>query len=72
MMSHVIISWQWLKIGISAMKKEDAKYNDAFHKTNLLTMEYYFNYELPKILSLKEIITKDQNTTIPGDIDYLN
>lgn len=72
MMSHVIISWQWLKIGTSALKNENMKYDDSFSKTNLLTMEYYFNYELPKILSLKEIITKDQNTTIPGDIDYLN
>jgi alkylation response protein AidB-like acyl-CoA dehydrogenase len=72
LLSHVVISWQWLKIGVSSLKKENSKYDDAFVKTNLLTMEYYFNYELPKILSLKEIITKDQNTTIPGDIDYLN
>ena len=72
LVSHVCISWQWLKIGISAMNNDDRKYDNAFKKTNLLTMEYYFNYELPKIVSLKEIITKDQNTTIPGEIDYLN
>jgi butyryl-CoA dehydrogenase len=72
LMSHLVISWQWLKIGIGAMKNENPMYDEKFHKANLLTMEYYFNYELPKIVSLKEIITKDQTTTIVGEIDYLN
>lgn len=71
MMGHVIISWQWLKIGIASLKEEN-NYPEANCKTNLLTLEYYINYELPKILSLKEIITKKQNTTIVGEIDYLN
>jgi alkylation response protein AidB-like acyl-CoA dehydrogenase len=71
MMGHVIISWQWLKIGIASLKAEN-NYPDANCKTNLLTLEYYINYELPKILSLKEIITKKQNTTIVGETDYLN
>ena len=69
LMSHVVISWQWLKIGITSLNSEQS---EEFTNANLLTLEYYFNYELPKINSLKEIITKEQTTTLQKDKDYLN
>ena len=70
LLSHVVISWQWLKIGIDS--SVNTKYSEAYHKGNILTMKYYFNYELPKIKSLSDIILRKEDVTIVDGEDYIN
>jgi butyryl-CoA dehydrogenase len=70
MMSLVVVSWQWLKIGISSHK--GGKYKDEFYKGNILAMKYFFEYELPKIDGLFEIIKKEDDITLMKDKDYIN
>ena len=72
LMSHVVISWQWLKIGIISTVNEDK--NIDMHRGNLLAMQYYFTYELPKINALSHTIMNAGDVTLKKDEneDYLN
>jgi len=70
LMSHVTISWQWLKMGLSSLESE--RFTDEFYKGNLLAMKYYFNYELPKINSLSDTIMNAENVTVFDGNDYIN
>ncbi len=68
--SHVAISWQWLKIGINSLESTD--YNENFNQGNILTMKYYFNYELPKINYLSDTILTAESVTVDDGNDYIN
>ncbi len=70
LVSHVVISWQWLRIGIKSV--QDSNYSEEFYKGNILAMRYYFNYELPKINSLSEIIKNSEDVTLTDDTKLLN
>ncbi len=71
MMSLVVVSWQWLKIGIKSLEEND--FNEDLNQGNILAMKYYFEYELPKIEGLFEIIRKEDDITLKkGDVDYIN
>lgn len=71
MFSHILISWQWLKISIESIESNDNTNRKLLYDSNIRTMEYYFNYELPKIYSLKEILTKPQTITLQAGEDLL-
>jgi len=68
--SHVAISWQWLKIGLNSL--ESGEYNEKFNNGNILTMKYYFNYELPKINYLSNTILTTEDVTSDDGNDYIN
>ncbi len=68
--SHVAISWQWLKIGLNSL--DSSNFNEEFNKGNILTMRYYFNYELPKINYLSNTILASEDVTIDDGNDYIN
>jgi butyryl-CoA dehydrogenase len=70
LISHVVISWQWLKMGIDSVT--GSKYKEDFYKGNILTMKYYFNYELPKISSLSDTIINSEDVTIADGNDWIN
>ncbi|HHH54082.1 MAG TPA: acyl-CoA dehydrogenase, partial [Bacteroidetes bacterium] len=71
MMSLVVVSWQWLKIGIASLAEND--FNEEMKQGNILAMKYYFEYELPKIEGLFEIIRKEDDITLKkDDVDYIN
>jgi len=53
--SIITIAWQWLLQGISvcqAMEKTVSKKEVAFYQGKLMTLRYFFAYELPKTESL--------------------
>ncbi|MBU1739943.1 MAG: acyl-CoA dehydrogenase [Proteobacteria bacterium] len=63
----VAVAWQWLKQGLAADKalaagpsEEDAK----FYQGKLLTMKYFFHYELPKTLGLAERLKEADGLTL--------
>ena len=56
MMSIDVIAWQWLKQGIAAKQAMVTQSPDGveldFYESKILTMKYFFHYEVPKTLGL--------------------
>ncbi|WMX16248.1 MULTISPECIES: acyl-CoA dehydrogenase [unclassified Aureispira] len=59
----VVIGWQWLKQGLVATQKLDAN-EDAFYQGKLYTMEYFFEYELPKTRGLLKTLKSQTSVTV--------
>ncbi len=68
--SHVVISWQWLKMGVVSIKAEGL--NESLRQGNILAMKYYFNYELPKIKYLSDTIISTDDVIVDDGKDYIN
>ncbi len=61
------IAWQWLKQSIVAQKALDAGASPEdtdFYKGKLMTMQYHFGYELPKIKGLAAVLTEAEGVTV--------
>ncbi|MEM7514674.1 MAG: acyl-CoA dehydrogenase C-terminal domain-containing protein, partial [Bacteroidota bacterium] len=58
MFSITAVAWQWLKMGIvakQAMLTQNPEGSEQeFYEAKLHTMKFFFHYELPKTLGLKE------------------
>lgn len=57
-----IIAWQWLKQGIAAVT--GSSFSSEFYQGKLLTMDYFFDYELPKTKGLLATLQSTANVTI--------
>ncbi|RMF22790.1 MAG: acyl-CoA dehydrogenase, partial [Bacteroidetes bacterium] len=58
---------QWLRQGIAAVQglaNEDSPQTDAFYRGKLLTLDYFFEYELPKIQSLRSRLLSSNHLTV--------
>jgi len=71
----VTVAWLWLKQGMIAQKALDKgaigdDYN--FYQGKVHTMQYYFEYEVPKTKGLQERLTSDNKLTVNLESAYLN
>ena len=62
----VIIGWQWLKIGLSAVNHSDA----SFKTSKLYTLEYFYKYEMSRCKALYKTLAHNSEVTInmPADL----
>ncbi|MEM9934074.1 MAG: acyl-CoA dehydrogenase [Bacteroidota bacterium] len=58
MFSIVAVAWQWLKMGVVAkqalLTKNPEGSEQEFYEAKIHTMKFFFHYELPKTLGLRE------------------
>lgn len=67
----MVIGWQWLKQGLCALQLQSERDQD-FYQGKLLTMDYYFVYELPKIKSLLNTLENKNRVTITMQNEYFD
>lgn len=68
MMGIVVIAWQWLEM---ALVSQSQIANDAdFHTGKIMTMQYFFEYELVKVLSLSTRLKSSNNVSIAAKIEH--
>lgn len=58
--STVVIGWQWLKIGLAALKQPD----ENFKAGKLHTLDYFYKYEMSKCKGLQKTICNSSDVTI--------
>ena len=71
MMGNIVIAYQWLQMGVAAAKalKADTRdYNDEFYQGKIITMKFYYKYELPLIVGDAKTLMDDQRITMQDDI----
>ncbi|MGB1217086.1 MAG: acyl-CoA dehydrogenase, partial [Saprospiraceae bacterium] len=71
-MSNIVLAWQWLKMAVvakQALVTENTTFDVKFYEDKILTMRYFFKYELPKIAYCKEILTSEESITIPEETE---
>ena len=69
------IAWQWLLQGIAITKALAANPKKAdlnFYSGKMITLKFYFAYELPKILGLEKRLMDDEPVTVDMKVDYFN
>ena len=57
------IGWQWLLQGVAACQALNVNVSTVdknFYQGKMLTMQYYFDYEMPRINTLCEILTRNE------------
>ncbi len=70
----VVIAWMWLKQGVVADKTiEHAENSDEklFYESKIVTLRYFFDYELPKIAALKKQVLNFDKVTMDVDKSIL-
>jgi butyryl-CoA dehydrogenase len=75
MFGIVAIAWQWLKQATVAQKALDSKAKAAdtnFYQGKLVTANYFFAYELPKINYLVQRLTDGNPLTVKMESSYFN
>lgn len=63
--SLVVMGWQWLKMGVvasDALAIGGTQTTD-FYRNKLVTLQYYFKYELPRVHSLATTLKDDADLT---------
>ena len=67
--SIITVAWQWLKMGtVACNEMENASESDrAFLKSNLMTGQFYFEYEVPKTAALFQRLKSEQRITVGAD-----
>jgi hypothetical protein len=66
----VAIAWQWLLQGIGVRKAIDRNASgpeEQFYQGKLVTMRYFFHYELPKIRGLAARLMEADGLTVNMD-----
>lgn len=64
------ISWQWLNLAITAQHKLDAgSAETAFYKGKIISMRYFFEYELVKMDALGKRLTAEDMPTLDMEED---
>jgi Acetyl-CoA dehydrogenase C-terminal like/Acyl-CoA dehydrogenase, C-terminal domain len=72
--SIVAIAWQWLKQGIVASRSIEISSGEsdrAFYSGKLVTMKYFFHYELPKTKGLLERLSENDGLTVNFEENWL-
>ncbi len=68
MASYVVISWQWLKMGLVAQKalesKDFSKQSQVFYEGKIHTMQFFFRYELPHAAACAKTLTDTLSLTM--------
>lgn len=67
MLSHIAVAWQWLLQGIKAqeaLQKNPPKAEFNFYYGKVLTMRFFYEYELPKIEGLATRLLSDDPVTL--------
>ncbi len=70
----IVIAWMWLKQGVVAAKTiEHAENSDEklFYESKIVTLRYFFDYELPKIAALKKQVLNFNKVTMDVDKSIL-
>jgi butyryl-CoA dehydrogenase len=67
MFGYLVIAWQWLLQGQAARRSLDSGLEADFYKGKLLTMKYFFHYELPKIQGLATRLLEADGLTLSAD-----
>ena len=65
--STVVIAWQWLKQGViakRALMTGSGDFGADFYESKLLTMKFFFRYELSRTEGIANIITDPESLTI--------
>ena len=73
--SIVAVAWQWLLQGIAIQKalNDNAKKKDLnFYHGKMITMQYFFEYELPKILGLTTRLMRTDGLTVEMRTELFN
>lgn len=62
-----VIAWQWLHIGLQAQTElvNGAASQEDFLESKILTMKFYYRYEVPRINALAETLNDNQALTLP-------
>jgi butyryl-CoA dehydrogenase len=63
----IAIAWQWLAQGLAAAKGLDGDCSDLnkqFYEGKLITMRYFFHYEVPKIYALASRLMESDGLTV--------
>jgi alkylation response protein AidB-like acyl-CoA dehydrogenase len=71
--SILTVAWQWIKMANVAeqeLNKNEAS-QTTFLKSNLATMRYFFEYEVPKTLGLVERLKSAEAVTVEASEDLL-
>jgi len=65
----IVIAWHWLRMAdIAADKKENGgKLSQNFYDSNIATMKYFVEYELPKSRGLHARLNSDNRVTMDTD-----
>jgi alkylation response protein AidB-like acyl-CoA dehydrogenase len=75
MFSIVTIAWQWLKQGVVAkealLTSNPAESDTDFYESKLLTMKYFFHYEVPKTKGLATRLKDTEILTITTDKELI-
>ncbi len=71
----IAIAWQWLLQGISiqkALNNSYAKTDFNYYRGKMFTMNFFFRYELPKILGLEKRLMDSDGLTIEMEAQFFN
>jgi butyryl-CoA dehydrogenase len=71
----VTIAWQWLLQGIAvqkALNNSPKKKDVNFYEGKMLTLRYFFGYELPKTAGLIKRLQDDDRLTVEMQPDFFN
>jgi alkylation response protein AidB-like acyl-CoA dehydrogenase len=71
----VTIAWQWLLQGVVVQKALAAgvkKTDTNFYQGKMYALQYFFGYELPKILGLKKRLYDIDQMTVKMPVEYFN
>ena len=69
------IGWQWLLQGIvayRALQNQPSEGDTKFYRGKLVTMKYFFTYELPKANTLAHVMKTSQGLTANMDISLFD
>jgi butyryl-CoA dehydrogenase len=71
LMGVISIAWQWLLQGIAAQRGLKEKPGDAdFYNGKIMTMKYFFRYELPRAASLADTLENSGGITLEMKNEY--
>ena len=72
--SNIILAWQWLKIATTAKKElliGSTTFQPEFYESKLLTMKFFFKYELTQNKGLAEVIRHPEIHTLVEDREMI-
>lgn len=73
MFGLITVAWQWLLQGVAAdkaLKSNPAQADVKFYEGKLITMKYFFHYELPKIEGLASRLMEEEGITTKMEVDH--
>ena len=73
MFGIITVAWQWMKQAVSAAKALNGKVSKSdtnFYQGKVHTFQYFYGYELPKILGLSKRLKDGNPVTVTMKPDY--